>query len=393
MRAAATPAVKPYPVLLHTLTSLRYLAAVWVVFFHFKEFFPQSGLDGLAPLRLGYLGVDFFFVLSGFVLAHVYLEKVATRRFDFWSFAVRRLARIYPMHVLSLLLTIVLGVVAARAGWQFTIWDPTRFLDISRGEALRALFANLTLIHAWGATKGLLFNLPSWSISAEWFAYLLFPAVVLVVGHRRVSPGLAVVASVLFLIVLATAYHLLIGRSLFLSSWNLGVLRILPEFTLGVALRRWGGVFSLGPRLALPAFLAACALLVVLLLVRASPLAITLTLAALVLLAADAERHGGLRALGRPFPVLLGEVSYSLYLLHLPVGIYLFDVLLRNTHGAGLLLATAWISAAIAGITVASWLSHRFFEIPARELLIAAGRGAAPLLAPRQDDRPPPNAR
>lgn len=377
--------VAPYPAVIHSLTSLRYIAAVWVVFFHFKQYFPQSGLESLPLLQLGYLGVDFFFILSGFVLAHVYLDKIAARRFDYWGFVVRRFARVYPMHLLCLFLTIVLGVVAARLGWQFAVWDPTTFLGADRGETIRALFANVTLIHAWGATKGLTFNLPSWSISAEWFAYLLFPAVVLAVGQRRLPSVLAVVASLVFLVGLALAHEILLRRSLFETTWNMGVLRILPEFTLGVALRHWGGVFTLGPRMARPAFFASCALLVVLLMVQAPALAAVLVLALIVLLAADAERQSGLGPMCHPFPVLLGEVSYSVYMLHFPIGVALLDFGLRSQSAAAMPLAIGLIVATIVLITVLSWLSHRFFEIPARELLIRAGRGASPLLAPKAD--------
>ena len=96
----------PLPAVIHSLTSLRFLAAAWVVFFHFKEFFPDTALQESRFAGYGFLGVDFFFVLSGFVLAHVYLPKVREQRFDYWSFLVRRIGRIYPLHVLTLAVTI-----------------------------------------------------------------------------------------------------------------------------------------------------------------------------------------------------------------------------------------------------------------------------------------------
>lgn len=74
--SVAPNSTTPYSAVIHSLTSLRFVAAAWVVVFHFKEFFKGTALDTSPFANYGFLGVDFFFVLSGFVLAHVYLPKL-----------------------------------------------------------------------------------------------------------------------------------------------------------------------------------------------------------------------------------------------------------------------------------------------------------------------------
>ena len=78
------------------LTSLRFFAAMWVVAFHY-----WPNLSSVMPplVAKGYLGVELFFVLSGFILCHVYLDSVADGGFRYGSFLWARLARIYPLHL------------------------------------------------------------------------------------------------------------------------------------------------------------------------------------------------------------------------------------------------------------------------------------------------------
>ena len=91
------------------------------------------------------------------------------------------------------------------------------------------------------------------------------------------------------------------------ATWNIGALRILPEFMLGIALHRFGAQVSFGARGAVAGFLGSLALLAILLQLDVPPVAVALNLAAIVLCAADAERHGKLRILAHPMPVLLGR--------------------------------------------------------------------------------------
>ncbi|MFO6446939.1 acyltransferase family protein [Erythrobacter sp. NE805] len=366
-----------YPPVVHSLTSLRFLAAAWVILFHFKEFFRGTGLE-TAPIAMsGFLGVDFFFVLSGFVLAHVYLPKLRAGRFDYWDFLVRRVGRVYPLHVLTLAATLALSAVAARAGVTYSIWDLGQWMTLPKGEISRGLFAHVTMIHAWGSTNGLIFNLPSWSISAEWFAYLLLPVFVLAMRPLLGRPLTLLAASVALLIAMDVARRVGTGTDLLRSTWNLGTLRILPSFVLGIALWRFGEGITLGRRLALTGFFAALVALVAAVQFGAPLVVIVLLLAAIVFLCADAERHGGLKALQHPFPVLLGEVSYSVYLWHFPLGVLTFDALLAQRGEVGALGGLGLIAVVLAGITFVSWVSYLLVEVPSRKTLIAAGKRLA----------------
>jgi peptidoglycan/LPS O-acetylase OafA/YrhL len=365
-------ALHPYPPVIHSLTSLRFFAAAWVVLFHFKEFFPGTSLDASPLANYGFLGVDFFFVLSGFVLAHVYLPKLRAGRFDYWNFLVRRVGRVYPLHVLTLAATIALSIIGARLGVDYTVWNLGEWMTLPKGEILRGLFAHLTMIHAWGSTKALLFNLPSWSISAEWFAYLLFPVFALTARPLLRRPAVLLTVSVLLLTGLSVGMLALAKIDLLRATWNFGALRIVPSFAIGIALWRFGESYSL-KRLALPGFFAAVAGLVGAMLAGAPYLVIVLLLAAIVFLAADAERGGGLMPMQHAFPVLLGEISYSVYLWHFPLGVLAFDALLAGRGAVSGAVGLALIGAVLAGVTFVSWLSYRLVEVPARKAIIAAG--------------------
>src|SRR5690554_6456686 len=94
-------AVIPYPHELKPLTSLRFLAAFWVLLYHFKDHLGL-GLRQFGLVADGYLGVDLFFTLSGFILAHVYLQSLEGGRFGYGGFLKNRIARVYPMHLAAL---------------------------------------------------------------------------------------------------------------------------------------------------------------------------------------------------------------------------------------------------------------------------------------------------
>ncbi len=84
---------------LKPLTAMRFFAAMWVVAYHFT---PSLGLGMPALVGKGYLGVELFFVLSGFILSHVYMEAFGDRRFRYPDFLWARLARIFPVHLVTL---------------------------------------------------------------------------------------------------------------------------------------------------------------------------------------------------------------------------------------------------------------------------------------------------
>src|SRR5438045_1601219 len=164
MRAQHAPHAPRY---VPALTGIRALAALLVLGMHTEQNVP-CGLDSFLPfLARGYLGVDFFFVLSGFIITHVYFASIAhPSRGAIQIFLWHRLIRLYPVHVTVLAALVVLVGLAHAAHVPLNHPEEWRLGDIPW---------QVTLLHAWGVTAKPGWNVPSWSISAEWFAYLLFP--------------------------------------------------------------------------------------------------------------------------------------------------------------------------------------------------------------------------
>lgn len=149
------------------LTCCRAVFALWVYLYHLDlQLRPGAGFGPFEPLvRRGYLGVDGFFVLSGSVLALAHPELVPAwpQLREFW---LKRLRRIYPVHLAMIVLLIVLLGGGALA--HVYPRNPDRF---GLGELAR----HLLLVHGWGASDRWAWNYPSWSISTEWAGYLAFP--------------------------------------------------------------------------------------------------------------------------------------------------------------------------------------------------------------------------
>ena len=212
---------------LSALDGLRGVAALLVVvvrFAHFGPWFEQPRSGGSGLLSKGHLAVDLFFVLSGFVLAHVYAHAFRHGPPDWGgvrAFWWARFARVYPLHLAALLLLVALVAV----GFVRPVGHDGHCYDAKN------LVASLALVHAWGTTYGLCWNVPSWSIGAEATAYALFPWLVpAVVGVRRRRRALVPVACIASLAALAATAG---GGGLNLHH-DFGAVRCLPSFVLGI---------------------------------------------------------------------------------------------------------------------------------------------------------------
>ena len=353
----------PAPGQLPALTSLRFIAAFWVVLFHFRHSLSFN-VDSFTPLfEKGEIAVDFFFVLSGFVLAYVYLGSVERQRFSSRDFLLRRFARIYPMHLATLgLLTLwaVGGMSAGPGGAKLN---------------LDYLPANLLLVHAWGVTKALSFNGPSWSISAEWFAYLGFPVVAGLMVTRRWPLRAWLIGALLLLGVSWVAAPALTGRELTQLTYDFGVARIAPEFTLGMIAccqfrrrrpsLRLSRILTLGCGCGL--LLAAALDVPQVLLVGLCP--------PLIFGAAGLSAHGRDGILASPALLYLGEVSYSVYLIHPLVRRVWSAVGARLVHPATAVgLDLLWLACGLVAVLGAAMLCYHWIELPSRQLLVAKAR-------------------
>ncbi|HEY1502535.1 MAG TPA: acyltransferase [Acidobacteriaceae bacterium] len=159
--SAIAPSVRPR---IEPLTSVRFVAAISVVIYHYwPEFFPDVSTPRL--FVSGFMGVSFFYVLSGYILGVVYL-RARPARIDRKRFWTARFARVYPSYALALILRIPLiaGIIVSSEN------IPRRLVI-----AIGSLVANLALLQAWYPVLDWRWNPPSWSVSAEAFFYLLFP--------------------------------------------------------------------------------------------------------------------------------------------------------------------------------------------------------------------------
>ena len=344
----------PTPPDLRALTTLRFLAALWVVLY---TAWPHLDV-GFVPVAVtkGYLGVETFFILSGFILSHVYLEAAGEKRFRYGGFLWARLARVYPLHLVTLFGMIGLGVVATAAGMSIdgslTNW--------------RDLPAHLTLTHAWGLAGSSAFNHPSWSISAEWAAYLGFPAFAFVAWRLRDWPVLATVLAAGFALALYAAFEPLAGYSLTEATFRWGALRIVPCFALGCALyliHRRGGVPFAGP----VALVSGVAVLV------SASLglwdAITVLAAGGLILGLGSLENSRAGVLGSKPGVYLGEISYSIYMVCAPVLLLTTNVAARLTGADDKRFnILVWLGL-VAAIPVAAMVTYHLVERPARKAL------------------------
>ena len=371
---------RPYPADLRLLTALRAFAALLVVLFHFADrTAPGSGLH-TTLIGHGQLGVDVFFVLSGFILAHVYLARVEAGRFAHGEFLVNRLARLYPMHLLMLAVAIANGWLSMHRGLPVEVYGPPLGIDPSTGGGFgRHLLSNLLLLQAWGADNGHYFNAVSWSISAEGFAYLLFPAIAGVALLFGKKSSLRLISAVLFYVCCETLAQVVLGAGLNDLSWRYGIARILPEFALGVAFYGFGLTKPM-PAATLRWLTPAVIAQALLMMASGAPVALMPPVFGLVImLLANCEREGVVPPAWLLKPsVYLGEISYSTYMLHLLLGKIYFNALSRLA-GYDPHALPAWQAVlAIVPMILASAVTFHLIEQPGRRLLKTA---LQPLLA------------
>jgi peptidoglycan/LPS O-acetylase OafA/YrhL len=338
---------------LPALTSIRFFAALWVVISHLVVMgfmhFPAPVLWAAGDSRPA---VTFFFVLSGFILAHNYsddFDRDALRRFY-----VARFARIYPMLLLSLALaapvTAVLLISDDKAHlfeWYGIPGNPTLPL-------ITSLLAQLLCLTAWlpFATVNQPWNGPAWSISCEVFFYLMFPLLVRFIA-RLTWPQRALLLIAGFCaqgLWLVAAHELLApSRSGFLiSQWPL---THLFEFVLGIAAERYCRASLAGSsqadhkgRVAAAMALVAIGLLVVWRPLEPAYYLLSPCFALLIAgLAVQKRPAWGLLSM-RPL-VLLGEASFSLYLIHVPL--MHLAAISGMDHNSGLTLLFALVLSSV----------------------------------------------
>ncbi len=271
------------------LDSIRGICAVLVAVFHFPA---QSYLTSAA--HNAYLFVDFFFVLSGFVIMHAYGKALAPA-----PFLLRRIGRVWPLHVTMLLVLIALEVFRYVMQQRGMPVGPPAFVD--EREPL-AIVTNFFLVHCWGVHDHDTWNGPSWSISVEMLAYIAFALTALLPWRRVVAAVIVVVAWV----VIAMSPD---GMA---STYDYGVFRGLTGFFLGVLVYRPPPVRGTWAELLAVGLVATVLAIDEVALVAPAVFAFTVS----VFSAEEGVISGWLMRAG---PRKLGEWSYSIYMTHAPL--------------------------------------------------------------------------
>jgi peptidoglycan/LPS O-acetylase OafA/YrhL len=338
------------------LTSLRFFAALYVVFFHTLVLAFGTGLTDLSTvygrvLLLGYISVSFFFTLSGYILAVSYLpRRVSTQQF-WWA----RFARVYPLFLFTLFLSCPQYFVGAakRIGYH-----------AAAGELVDKLVGNIFLLQAWIPSLAKI-DFPNWSLSVEAFFYLLFPFLLAALA----KPGVRLLAATGIFTYLAgiclvvTAMHAHVAEDVL----RYNPLFHLHTFVIGAVVGVIHTKVRLHSRLA-PAFLVMAIVCFVFTVHYYSYIPFALLQDGLLvpafvclILAFDSGNKGLDKLLSAKWLVILGEASYGLYLIHIP----LWDVFhhLRVDHSGA-----AYLLYLFSAITL-SVLSFFYLETPLRRFL------------------------
>lgn len=336
------------------LTALRFFAAFWVVLYHYWPNLAVSFTPALAAK--GYLGVEAFFVLSGFILCHVYLAGFGEGRFRYGDFLWNRLARVYPLHLATLAGVGVMALAGTLAGLAV---DPNIL-------SWASLPANLLLVHAWGLAPVAGWNHASWSISAEWFAYLTFPAFAFLAWRLRERPVIAVLAALSLIAVIYPLFQALAGFSLTEATIRWGALRIVPCFAFGCALHALWRSGRFPSRLAAPGAAVIALSILAAIQFSAPDLSIVMLLGGLIFMLASLASAGSSFATQKVF-VYLGEISYSTYMICIPWKIVAINIATKilNIDGDKLPLLV-WILI-VAALVPLSAISYHVIENPCRE--------------------------
>ncbi|MCF3972941.1 acyltransferase family protein [Paracoccus salsus] len=352
----SAPSSRPAPLAseLELLTAIRFFAAFWVFAFHFWSWFGVPSVGIWRAAGSGARDVDLFFVLSGFVIFHVYGQRATGRAFGFGQFMWRRIARVYPLHMAMMLvwLVMLLGLAAFgfALGRQVNLWD---------------VIATALLIQSWHVTDGLILNGVAWSVSAEMTAYLAFGVLMVFCreppGWRFWLVALVVSSAVAHAVARSQGY-----AGFMHPTWQFGGLRILPSFALGVLTRL--AADHVGTR---PAAWIGLAALAGLFFAVQDPNAdyVLLPLFAALILAAARLSPLLARAPGVGVLVYLGEISYSTYMVHALILLLYANIGQRLFGFWDSIPKTIHASVVFAIIIAASAFSYHVIEQPARRWL------------------------
>lgn len=341
-----------------------------VVMQHFSST-AQQHADRTIPSLVphGYLAVDLFFILSGFIMAYTYLDSFERRvPCAYKQFLIKRIGRILPLNLFALLVVFLTGV-----GSKLVLG---RNIIYTSDQPLTDFIANIFMLQGLGIGKNL--NAPSWSVSTECVAYLLFPVFSYLVSARQRS--YRVIVSVVSLGAIGWLASLHGHASLATESVDESLIRCLAEFSVGMStfyIYRSGKVNYFRKN---SVSLTLIFILLFLMMLRID-LLVVLCFPPLIL--SFAQNKGAIaKWMSNRFFYFLGVVSFSLYLLHQvfrPIEL----TLLQSLHPQAIGMMPALLFAFTGSLSVIpfAWFAYRFVEKPGRGFIRNFAKKTSPALS------------
>ena len=364
---------------IHPLTSLRFFAAFYVVIFHLFKSLVSTAHDsfGTKFISLGFTAVSFFFLLSGYILAFVYLR--GDRRVDKRRFFASRFARIYPLYLVTLL---------ADTPYSLHNTIASRGVVLGLVHTVGDLLMHLGMVHAWVPRHQTCIDVPNWSLSVEAFFYLSFPLLGAILWKLKGS-RLWITAFLLYCGGQTLVWIMYPHLSLRVARFN--PLFHLSTFALGICLARWQSLrvaergsaassiwVSYGVlALAATGFLAA---------VQYSPFLSVADLSdgllapvfVCVIWALSGPSTAISRLLSMSWLVILGESSYGLYLIHFPVlNIFTYFNLFQYPASSLIYVVLSILLSVLSFYYLETptrkWLLNRFNPRSGKTMLVESG--------------------
>lgn len=356
------------------MESLRGFAAILIALMHAgTNFAYNSALCSNQFIRNCHLMVDFFFVLSGFVIAYNYYDRI-TDPGSLWRFQARRFLRLYPLHLLTLLAFV--GVQCSRyVLLQYWIQNGIAAPDSHFDFGFNSLIHNLLLTHSI-LQDNLSFNSPSWSISVEFYTYSVFAVGMFLIRGKKLRPAFTVVT------VLVGACYFLSREDIDVTNGHAGLIRCLYSFSLGVLIYSWGERV----KRPLPAILAPVLLIICLILIYFSnsihEVCFPPACAAFLFAMIHSPDNGMKHLLSHHVLVSSGTLSYGVYMWHSFIWFLIAryfmwqpDTSMMIHPDTGFLVpdvptvtATLLVFAGMTVVFAISWISYKYVESPVNNL-------------------------
>ncbi|MFT4073988.1 MAG: acyltransferase [Asticcacaulis sp.] len=321
-----------------SLDVLRFMAASFILLFHYGSTAPVDLATLLPVFRQGWLATDFFLLLSGYILSRAYGQRLVTSHMRRTHFFLRRFARLWPSHILVLLVFGAFVLASSVAGFA-----PNHAEKYGAADFIAQAF----LVHGWGIMRAESWNTPTWTLSALLICYGLFSVYVPFVYKRSLPVMIGLSLAVLLIahgLALGLAHHPLVDLPF---AWAL--LRAIPLFLLGNLIER----MTAGLRVSKPVFWGSLALAFIaisgLSLLPRHALTDSLILSLLGLVLAVS---GGVTFHENLVTHRMGRASFALFLTHSLVGAIWFGLSPRIMAHFNLGVMAQW-SLWIAGVLVA----------------------------------------